>query len=58
MTIEEAKLVPYCHYMGLDSLYQKNQIITPKRKKKKATVQPGNAFEDPAFKPVLEIVKF
>jgi hypothetical protein len=28
------------------------------RKKKKTTVQPGNAFEDPAFKPVLEIVKF
>jgi hypothetical protein len=32
----------------------RKQIITPKKR----TVQPGDAFEDTAFKPVFEIVKF
>jgi hypothetical protein len=38
--------------MGLDSLFQKALIIPLKR-----TVQPGNAFEDTAFKQRFEIVK-
>jgi hypothetical protein len=40
--------------IGLDSLFQKTPIITPK----KGTVQPGDAFEDTAFQPWFEIVKF
>jgi hypothetical protein len=35
--------------IGLDSLFQKTLIITPK----KGTVHPGDAFEDTAFKPVF-----
>jgi hypothetical protein len=33
--------------IGLDFLFQKTPIITPKKR----TVQPGDAFEDTAFKP-------
>jgi hypothetical protein len=40
--------------MGLDSLFQKTPIITPK----KQTVQPEDAIEDTAFKPGFEIVNF
>jgi hypothetical protein len=40
--------------IGLVSLLQKTPIITPKKR----TVQPGDAFEDTAFKPGFEIVKF
>ncbi len=39
----------------LDSLVQITPIITLKKKR---TVQPGDAFEDTAFKPSCEIVKF
>jgi hypothetical protein len=39
--------------MGLDSLFQNTKIITPKKR----TVQPGDAFEDTAFKQGFEIVK-
>ncbi len=42
--------------MGIDSLFQKTTIIA--QKKKKRTVQPRDAFEDTAFKPWFEIVKF
>jgi hypothetical protein len=42
------------HKIGLDSLFQKTPIITSK----KLTVQPRDAFEDTAFKPGFEIVKF
>jgi hypothetical protein len=40
--------------LGLDSLFQKTSIITPK----KLTIQPGDAFEDTAFEPGFEIAKF
>ncbi len=40
--------------MGLDSLFQKTPIIITKQQ----TVQPGDAFEDTAFKPGFKIVKF
>jgi hypothetical protein len=40
--------------MSLDSFFQKTPIINPKNR----TVQPGDAFEDTAFKPGFEIVKF
>jgi hypothetical protein len=40
--------------IGLDSLFQTILIITPKKR----TVQPGDAYEDTAFKPEFEIVKF
>jgi hypothetical protein len=40
--------------IGLDSLLQKTLIIAPKER----TVQPEDAFEDTAFKPGFEIVKF
>ncbi len=36
-----------------DSLFQKTPIIIPKE----PAVQPGDAYEDTAFKPGLEIVK-
>jgi hypothetical protein len=45
-----------CHLIGLDSLFQKTPIIIPKKKKR--TVQPGDAYEDTAFKPGFENVKF
>jgi hypothetical protein len=48
-------------WIGLDSsLLQKTAIIThqKKNKKKKRTVQPGDAYEDTTFEPVFEIVKF
>jgi hypothetical protein len=38
--------------MGLDSLFHETPIITPEKR----TVQPGDAFEDTAFKPGFEIV--
>jgi hypothetical protein len=41
----------WCHYKGLDSLYQTILLITPKRR----TVQPRDAFEDTALKPEFEI---
>ncbi len=41
--------------MNLDSLFDKTPINTTK---KKLTVQPGDAFEDTAFKPGFEFVKF
>jgi hypothetical protein len=44
----------WCLKIGLDSTFQKTPIITPK----KLTVQPVDAFEDTAFKPGFEIVKF
>jgi hypothetical protein len=44
----------WCHLMSVDSLFQKSPIITLK----KQTVQPGDAFEDTAFKLGFEIVKF
>ncbi len=45
----------WCHLIGrLDSLFQKTPIITPKKR----TIQPGDAFEDTAFKPGFEIAKF
>jgi hypothetical protein len=34
--------------IGLDFLFQKTQIINPKKKR---TAQPGDAFEDTVFKP-------
>jgi hypothetical protein len=40
--------------MDLDSLLQKTPIITLKKR----TVQPRDAFEDTAFRPRFEIVKF
>jgi hypothetical protein len=40
--------------MGPDSLFQKTLIIFSK----KPTVQPRDAFDDTAFKPGFEIVKF
>jgi hypothetical protein len=40
--------------IGLASLFQKNQIITFK---KKLTVQPGDAFEGTALKLGFEIVE-
>jgi hypothetical protein len=42
------------HLIGLESLFQKTPIITTIKR----TVQPGDAFEDTAFKPGFEIVKF
>ncbi len=36
-----------------DSLFQKTQISTPKKR----NVQPGDAFEDTTFKPGFENVK-
>ncbi len=39
--------------MSLDSFFQKTPIISHK----KWTVQPGDAFEDTAFKPGIEIAK-
>jgi hypothetical protein len=44
--------------MGLDCLFKKILIIAHKNKNKKQTIQPGEAFEDTAFKPWFEIVKF
>jgi hypothetical protein len=44
----------WCHWIGLDSLFQKTPTITPTKR----TVQPGDAFEDTAFEPRFEIVKF
>jgi hypothetical protein len=44
----------WCHKIGLDALFHNIPIITPKKR----TVQPGDAFEDTAFKPGFEIVKF
>jgi hypothetical protein len=43
----------WCYWIGLDSLFQKTPIITPRER----TVQPGDAFEDTTFKPGFEIVK-
>jgi hypothetical protein len=40
--------------IDLDSLFQKIPIIIPKKR----AVQPGDAFEDTAFNPGFEIVKF
>jgi hypothetical protein len=40
--------------IGLDSLFQDNMMITPKKR----TVQPGDEFEETALKPGFEIVKF
>jgi hypothetical protein len=40
--------------MGLGHLFQKTPIINPRKR----TVRPRDAFEDTAFKPVFEIVKF
>jgi hypothetical protein len=40
--------------IGFDYLFQKTPIIAPEKR----TVQPGDAFEDTAFKPGFEIVKF
>jgi hypothetical protein len=42
--------------IGLGSLFQKPPSITAEKKKR--TFQPGYAYEDIAFKPGLEIVKF
>jgi hypothetical protein len=42
--------------MGLDSLFHKTSIIT--QKKKKRTVHSEDAFDDTAFKPGVETVKF
>ncbi len=42
------------HSIGLDSLFQKTPITTLKKR----TAQPGDAFEDTAFDPGFEIVKF
>jgi hypothetical protein len=42
------------HFLGLDSPFQKTPIITLKKR----TVQPRDAFEDTAFKPGFEFVKF
>jgi hypothetical protein len=39
---------------GLDSLFQKTPLIVPK----KWTVQPGDVFEDTAFKSGFKIVQF
>jgi hypothetical protein len=44
-----------CHLIGLHFLSQETPIITKRRKK---TIQPGDAFEDTAFKPGFEIAKF
>jgi hypothetical protein len=46
----------WCHLIGLefDSLFQKTPVIIPKKR----TVHPGDAFENTAFQPVFEIVKF
>jgi hypothetical protein len=44
----------WCHLIGLDSLFQKTPVITPKKR----SVQPGDALEDTAFKPGFEILKF
>jgi hypothetical protein len=43
----------WSHLIGLDSLFQTTAIITPK----KLTIQPGDAFEDTAFKPGFGIGK-
>jgi hypothetical protein len=40
--------------IGLESLFQKTAIITPKRR----NFQPGDSFEDTAFKPGIEMVNF
>ncbi len=39
--------------IGLNSLFQKTPIITPK----KQTVQPGDTFKDTVFKPEFENVR-
>jgi hypothetical protein len=44
----------WCHWIGLEFLFQKTPIITPKKR----TVHPGDAFGDTAFEPGFEIVKF
>jgi hypothetical protein len=45
--------------VGLDSLLSENRDHhLQKKTKKKRNVQPGDAFEDTAFKPGFEIVKF
>ncbi len=41
-------------FYGIDSLLQKNLIIATKKR----IVQPGDAFEDTAFKQGFEIVNF
>ncbi len=46
------------HLIDLDSRSQKIPIITLKKKKKQQTVEPGDAFEDTAFKTGFEIVNF
>ncbi len=48
------KVRQLCHLIGLDSFFQKTTIIT----QEKQPVQSGDAFEDTAFKPGFEIVKF
>jgi hypothetical protein len=40
--------------IGLDSLFQKTPIITPKIR----IVEPGDEFEDTVFEPGFEIVIF
>ncbi len=45
------KMQPWCHSL-IGSLFQKTPIITLK----KWTVQPGDAFEDTAFKPHFQIL--
>jgi hypothetical protein len=51
------RVLSHCRYsylIRLDSLRKKTPNITPKKR----TVQPGDAFEDTAFKPGFEIVRF
>jgi hypothetical protein len=43
----------WCHEIGLESLSE-----NPHDHPQKRTVQQGDAFEDTAFKPGFEIVKF
>jgi hypothetical protein len=52
---ETEKMASYGQHngYGLDSLFQKTPIIT----QTKRFVQPGDAFEDTAFKPGFENVK-
>ncbi len=47
----------WCHSIGLDSLFQKNLNVRPKKKKKKRTVKPGDAFENTAFEQWFENVR-
>jgi hypothetical protein len=44
----------WSHFIGLDSLFQKTLITTPKIR----TVQPRDALEDTALEPGFEIVTF